>query len=901
MEKRQPLLLLLLFACTFLAAQSPPFCPSNNIPAADLCSQTCIYCNLSEYNGNTDGYTGQFAPGFCGTIENEEWLGFIAGASFATISVVPSNCQIGNGMQVALYSSCNSTPIGCNGGGVGGGFFPVSITVPLTPGTAYYLMIDSYAGDICDFTVTVSPPGAAVIGIIDTQKVELCPNETFTFHGVEYEAPKILKDTLPNPTGACDSIIVYNLVPVPYQMTSETITFCPGHSVVINGVEYTESTVVEDTIPSTNGGCDTIATYTLVLLPYVSVNKIVQFCPGDSVVIGGVVYTQPGFVTDTIPSTGAGCDTIAKYALLLLPQPTTSQSLSFCPGSSVTLGGQTYTQSGTVTVHIPSSTGGCDTLATYELTFLPYPTSAETIEFCAGKSVTIGGMEYSQSGTVIDTVSAANGGCDTIVTYTLVQLPYNTGAETVEFCAGRSVTIGGVEYTQSGIVNDTIPSVNGGCDTVIAYILVQLPYNTGSETVEFCPGKSVTIGGISYTQSGTVIDTIPSTNGGCDTIVTYTLVQLPYNTRSETIEFCLGDQINIGGNIYTQAGTVIDTVAGIVGCDTIVTYTLVRITSPGSSVSIKCISDISIGTQPGTGPYPVTYDLPTATSDCACPGIGLTLISGLASGSLFPVTTTQVCYEASDSCGNTSSCCFKVTVREEEPCDVKVIGCMKYELLSISKGTSSDLTYEIRVTNNCSNKMIYTAMQLPNGIVAVKPINNSVFTAPSGRAYDVRNPNYTPFYSVRFKSQADSIANGQADIFKFTLPGNTKPDYIHITARLYPQIFYEAHLNTFYCPITPETGSKDRDLTLVQGSTDLLVYPNPTTGVLFADLSSWDGQELKIRISNSQGQQIRYLSLIAQPEAQEIQLPEGLAGGLYFLEVSTGAGEKKATRFVVQR
>ena len=796
MKKRLPLLLALLLARTFLPAQTLPFCPGNSTPAADLCSQTCLYCNLSEYTGNTAGYTAQAPPGFCGTIENEQWLGFIAGASFATISVVPSNCQIGNGMQVALYSSCNSVPIGCNGGGIGGGFFPVSITVPLTPGTPYYLMIDSYAGDICDFTVTMSPPGAAVIGIVDTQEVNLCPGQTFTFNGVQYEAPAILKDTLPNPSGACDSIVVYNLVAAPYQM----------------------------------------------------VNRIIQLCPGDSVVIDGVTYTQPGFVTDTIPSTGSGCDTIAKYALLLLPQPAVTRDIAFCAGTSVTIDGKVYTEAGTVTGHIPSVAGGCDTLVTYNLTLLPQPTGIDTIEFCAGKSVTIGGTVYTESGTATDTIASTTGGCDSVVTYTLIRLPYNVRSETIEFCAGKSVAIGGTVYTESGMATDTIASTNG-----------------------------------------------------CDTIVTYTLVKLPYNVRSETVEFCPGDQVSIGGNIYTQPGTVVDTVVGIAGCDTIVTYTLVRITSPGSSVSIKCASDISIGTQPGTGPFAVNYDLPTATSDCACPGIALALTSGLSSGSLFPVTTTTVCYLAKDSCGNTATCCFKVTVREEEPCDVKVIGCMKYELLSITKGASSDLTYEIRATNNCSNKMIYTVIQLPNGIVAVKPLNNSVFTAPSGRQYDVRNPNYTPFYSVRFKSQADSIANGQSDVFKYTLPGNTKPDYIHISSRLYPQAFYEAHLNTFNCPITPETGPKNRELTLSQAAQELLLFPNPTTGVLYADLSDWEGQELKIRISNSQGQQIRQLSLTAQREAQEIQLPEGLSAGLYFLEVTAGAGEKKAARFAVQR
>lgn len=331
----------------------------------------------------------------------------------------------------------------------------------------------------------------------------------------------------------------------------------------------------------------------------------------------------------------------------------------------------------------------------------------------------------------------------------------------------------------------------------------------------------------------------------------------------------------------------------------------VSLAVPNTSVTINCMADIAVATQPGTGPVVVQYALPTASSDCSCPGIGLTITEGLPSGSLFPVTTTKVCYEAVDSCGNTASCCFKVTVREEEPCDEKEIGCMKYELLSITKGAGTDLTYEIRVTNNCAGKMIYTAIQMPNGVTAVTPLNNSVFTAPGGRTYDVRNPNYTPFYSIRFKSQTDSISNGQSDVFKYTLPGQTKPDYIHITSRLYPQLFYEAYLNTFNCQVKQSSGNKpagvaDRDMMNAADAQEVRVFPNPTSGELFADLSAWKGSRVTIRIYNSLGQRVHERILEVSGEPQAIGLAKNLENGLYFLQATTDDGRKSAARFVKQ-
>ena len=158
-----PTILLCCLLLTSLDAQAPfnPPCPTNQEPPADLCGQTCIYCTFSDILSTTNGYTSQPPANFCGTIENEQWVAFVAGESFATISAIPSNCAIGNGVQLALYPSCDATaPIACNGGANGGGNTPTSITVDLNPGQTYYLMIDGFAGDQCDFTLSATPSSA---------------------------------------------------------------------------------------------------------------------------------------------------------------------------------------------------------------------------------------------------------------------------------------------------------------------------------------------------------------------------------------------------------------------------------------------------------------------------------------------------------------------------------------------------------------------------------------------------------------------------------------------------------------------------------------------------------------------------------------------------------------------
>jgi Tfp pilus assembly major pilin PilA len=812
----------------------------------------------------------------------------------------------------------NPLPISLVGGNFQTNISPVVFqTIPLCPnvshtinGVAHFapkLVLDTVSSlsgcdTIYNYNLTLLPfnTGVHVIG--------LCAGETYEIDGIHYSAPATVLDTVPSLTGGCDTLCTYVLKMWAQPTLSQNIAFCEGESVIIGGQAYNQPGTVEALIPSTTGGCDTLITYTLAQIPTPTRSTTIQFCPGESVMIGGVTYTQSETVTQTIPAVTTGCDTLVTYHLELLTQPTRSENIRFCPGESVTIGGQTYSQSATVVANIPSATGGCDTIVTYTLELLSQPTRAETRSFCPGESVTIAGQTYTQPGTVLANLASTTGGCDTIVTYTLELLSQPARAETRSFCPGESVTIAGQAYTQPGTVVANLASTTGGCDTIVTYTLELLSQPARAETRSFCPGETVTIAGQTYTQPGTVVANVASTTGGCDTIVTYTLELLSQPARAEVRGFCPGETVTIAGQTYTQPGTVVASVASTTGgCDTIVTYQLQYLTPAPSNVSIHCPQDVTVITAPGGGAITANYADPQAASDCVCPGLELNRTAGPASGSVFPVGTTQVCYQMKDACGQEMPCCFNVTVREEQPCDVKTIGCMKYELLSVTKDAAKNHTYRIRVTNNCSNKLIYTAIQVPDGVTAMQPLNNSTYQAPDGRSYLVRSPNYSPMYSIRFKSTTDSIANGQSDIFEYTLPAQSNNvTYINITSRLANQVFYEAHLNTFYCPVgtTPDNvqrASVMREEGDVEVQNSVLLFPNPTTGVLYADISDWLGQKLAIQVVNSQGQQVHTLHVTAEEEVLRVELPQGLSAGVYFFEVTNEKGQKETLRFVFQR
>lgn len=301
-------------------------------------------------------------------------------------------------------------------------------------------------------------------------------------------------------------------------------------------------------------------------------------------------------------------------------------------------------------------------------------------------------------------------------------------------------------------------------------------------------------------------------------------------TLSTEIALCPGETIDLGGQTYTQPDTVTLEVPSASGtCDTLLTYTLTNaLEGQNSQVSIQCPADIALIIPEGSASALVNYTQPTAVSDCSCPGLDLTKISGGDSGSNFPIGNNTVCWMAMDACGGTQSCCFNVSITEEaDACDVKTTPCLKWELVSIKRDASSQRYYTIRLTNTCASKLTYAYIGLPTGMMALSPANNSVYTTTSGNEYEVRNPNYSPVYGIRFKPKTGSLSSGQSEVFRFSLPQQVSFDYLYVAGRLENAAFYEAHLNTFGCPIGTETNASDRNSALEKAGSALTLVPNP--------------------------------------------------------------------------
>lgn len=548
------------------------------------------------------------------------------------------------------------------------------------------------------------------------------------------------------------------------------------------------------------------------------------------------------------------------------------------------------------TVTVTDQCGNTQSDATFVTLYAPPPSNL-TVQFCDGDSVEVFGKVYTDSDAFVYLKSGKNGQCDSVINLSVVKVTEFARQKDLSLCPGQTVTLDGITYSAPATVKLTQNGTNGACDTVTTYVLQAANVVTRNEVLSFCQGASVTIDGVVYTDSGTVLDTIPGAGPACDTLLTYSLIALPPTQITDTRTLCPGETFNFGGQDYTAPAAITETLPGKNGqCDTVLTHLILLKTPAPSSVSISCPTQITSLVEAGSSLQAISFTTPTFSSDCVCPGTTLEQTDGLPSGSIFPMGVTNNCFSAKDACGNIASCCFQVSVKEKAPCDVKTSGCIKWETISVKEDAEGRTTFKIRVTNTCSNQLVSADFQLPKGLVAETPGQNDVYTAPSGREYLVTNPNFSPFYSIRFASLQSGIAGGASDIFQYTLQPQAEITYVLSLVRLSPSVYYAAHLTTFNCFGSQQSADRSNI-----PEHEVQLFPNPTDGIIFADIPVGNGESVPVRVMDSKGALVTHSTVTAGAGPQPIQLPESLTDGVYLLEVLLPSGKAEMLRFMVLR
>jgi gliding motility-associated-like protein len=542
---------------------------------------------------NTGGIFGQAGSWGTGSaafdvnINNNSWIRFTASNTTAILNVVIGSCWIGNypsgGIQMQIFSStgcCNFTPVS-NFQENSTGF---TITANnLTIGNDYYLMVDGFAGDICNYTISAN--AGVQFPNITTSKPTLCYGDSTLLVG---------------PTGASS----YEWLPG--GETTPNITVTPSttttYTLIVSGVCGAKQTLTQTIVVNP--------------LPIVAINSNnpVNVCNGSSVNLtasGASTYVWNTSATTTtisvqptvnttysvIGTTAAGCKDTATTLVQVLPKPTANivalNGDSICLGGSTTLsasGGGTYVWSNASTldslVVSPTSNttysvivdvAGCKDTAFLPVVVKALPVvgfSGDTV-LCVGETTTItasGGTSYSwNTGSVINniivapsndtsysvTVTGANNCIKTgNINVQVNPLPNPTISGTSLICNGSTTTLtasGGTSYVWNN--GATSPSINVSPIADSTYLVTATDVNGCSDTVSTLvqvisnPTANITSSnGTNFICNGSTV-TLTATGGG-----TYT-----WNDASTLDSLVVSPTTNTTYNVIVEVGGCSDT------------------------------------------------------------------------------------------------------------------------------------------------------------------------------------------------------------------------------------------------------------------------------------------------------------------------------------------------------
>jgi hypothetical protein len=349
---------LCLFAYEGYSQCNEPFPPGTGPQA---CNNAPLFCSEADFDGfcsETSNSGVGICPGpFCGSCENYHFMSFIANSTTIQLQITPSNCAgtgMGSGVQAEIYETSDCVQFtsvsNCESPGAA---TVITITANnLTIGQVYYLMIDGWAGDACQYEINV-------------------------LQGIGDLPPPVIPGGINGPVQVCPGANVDYFVPAAFGATDYEWTITPAIGSITSG-QGTMDVNITWTSPGGAQLCVTPSnsceTGPPVCIPIISTPipptfTFLQFCLGETVECEGQTIQLPG-TYEVIYESELGCDSVVTCVATAIPPIITPPlQVTLCAPDCFDLGGETYCETGAYPITFQSAQG-CDSIVTLFLTVL---------------------------------------------------------------------------------------------------------------------------------------------------------------------------------------------------------------------------------------------------------------------------------------------------------------------------------------------------------------------------------------------------------------------------------------------------------------------------------------------------------------------------------------------------
>ena len=544
------------------------------------------------------------------------------GTEFATICQGES--YLFNGMQYnmpGIYEETIALPTGCDS------IAQLNLTVidsytetlneticdgeSFTVGGQSFTTSDTYTVDLtavngCDSTVTLNLTVLDVL--LETDFQTICDGETYTHDGNDYNITGVYNHPYIASNG-CDSTYQLNLTVLPNSIQTLNPTICAGDTYSFGGNDYSTTDTYIVTLTAANG-CDSVTTINLTVEDQITSTEDVFLCDGESITIDGTMIDAAGPYVFNYTSVG-GCDSIATVNVTVGDPIVTDLTETICQGLTYTVGTDVFDMTGMYTVVLQAE-NGCDSTVNLNLTVTDPPVSTTEVTICEGDSYTFNGFDYTVSGTYSDDLVTPEG-CDSIATLVLSVTATITNTINPTICTGTVFSIGGDDLTTTGQYEYTFVSA-AGCDSVVTVNLLVEDALINELTETICEGETFPVGGNNYATTGMYEDSF-ITAEGCDSIVRLDLTVIPTVFTSLTERICAGEVFNVGGTDYDASGIFTTTIPAASGCDSVITLNLTVVDIPDTPVSASICDGGTYSIGDSTYTVAGVYTIPLTSVD----------------------------------------------------------------------------------------------------------------------------------------------------------------------------------------------------------------------------------------------------------------------------------------------
>lgn len=299
-----------------------------------------------------------------------------------------------------------------------------------------------------------------------------------------------------------------------------TATACD--SAQVNGKMYYNSQVIFDTLVSLGiPGCDSLVVTTLTIRKSYNETDVRQACTSLTWIDGNTYTTSNNTATFTY-QTIHGCDSIIHLDLAIVNNLTSTDVQEACLTYDW-IDGNTYTASNNSATHTLTSSQGCDSIITLNLTIYGPVSTTDVRQACSSYTWIDGNTYTSDNNTATHTLSSIHG-CDSTVTLDLSIVSTLTSTDVIKAC-GSYKWIDGNTYTSNNNTATYTLTSTQSCDSIVSLDLTVNQPSTSSVNEIAC-GSYPAADGQLLTNSGNYTIVIPNA-AGCDSTINLDLTINP--------------------------------------------------------------------------------------------------------------------------------------------------------------------------------------------------------------------------------------------------------------------------------------------------------------------------------------------------------------------------------------